>query len=376
MDAASDRIQRQVTGTLDGRDLVWLDEVGLADIQRVGAKLARLGALRSRGGQVPDAFVLTSSAFDTFLGRDRPTLERLLEAPSAGLADEERLSTAVQAFIDQHPFPAGLEASIVAAFAELAERTGLGERLSTAVRSSGVTEDGLDASFAGQYDTYLGLRSAAGVLQHVRKCWGSRYNARALDYRRQWGLGLSAHGIAVGVMQLVNARSAGVTFTLNPITGNHHEAMIEANWGFGESVVSGLVTPDYFLIKRPEGDILEERIGAKEVWSVFDPEQGRVVEQPTPAAQAARACLSHAEVRELVRLAVEIEVREGCPQDVEWAIDAHLPFPRNVFLLQHRPETAWAGRPEPEPDDEVEVDKGPNGPAGYPTGDVFNVKVH
>jgi len=339
-----------VTGTLDGGDLVWLDQVGLADIPRVGAKLARLGALRARGSQVPDAFVLTTDAFDTFLGSAQRDLERLLEAPSAGLDDEARLSESVQAFIQQHPFPRGLEHRIVQAFAELATRTELGERLSTAVRSSGVTEDSSDASFAGQYDTYLGIRSAESVLEHVRKCWGSGYNTRALDYRRRWGLPLSAHGIAVGVMQLVDARAGGVTFTLNPVTGNRQQAMIEANWGFGQSVVSGLVSPDNFLVQRPDGAILEEHIGAKEVWSVFDPVQGRVVERPTPSEQAVRPCLSHAEVRELVRLAVEIEVREGCPQDVEWAIDAHLPFPRNVFLLQHRPETGWAGRPALEPD--------------------------
>jgi pyruvate, water dikinase len=341
-----------VTGTKGyAEDLVWLEEVGLADIPRVGAKLARLGALRSCGSQVPDAFVLTTGAFDTFLGAARADLEHLLEAPSAGLEDDERLGESVRAFLEQHPFPPALQERIEQAYAELAERTGLGARLSTAVRSSGVTEDGPDASFAGQYDTYLGLRSAAEVLRHIRKCWASRYNARALDYRRRWGLTLSAHGIAVGVMQLVNARSGGVTFTLNPITGNRKQAMIEANWGFGQSVVSGLVTPDHFLVKRPDGAILEERIGRKEVWSVFDPEQGCVVEQPTPSEQAVRPCLNHAEVGELVRLAVEIETREGCPQDVEWAIDAHLPFPRNVFLLQHRPETSWAGRPAPEPDD-------------------------
>jgi pyruvate,water dikinase len=328
---------------------VWLDEVGVADIPRVGGKLARLGELRALGSQVPDAFVLTTNAFETFLGAARPDLERLLEAPSTGPEDDERLSQSVQAFIAQHPFPPALQQRIVQAFAELAERTGLGAGLSTAVRSSGVTEDGVDASFAGQYDTYLGLRSAEGVVQHVRKCWGSRYNAHALDYRRRQGMTLSAHGIAVGVMQLVDARSAGVTFTLNPVTGNRQQAMIEANWGFGQSVVSGLVTPDNFLVQRPGGEILEEHVGAKEVWSVFDPELGRVVERPTPRKQAVRPCLSHDEVRELVRLAVEIEVREGCPQDVEWAIDAHLPFPRNVFLLQHRPETSWAGRPAPEP---------------------------
>ncbi len=135
--------------------------------------------------------MLTTSAFETFLGPARVERGRTLEAPSAGLEDDERLSQSVLTFIEQHPFPPALQARIVKAFAELAERTELGERLSTAIRSSGVSEDGADASFAGQYDTYLGLRSAESVLECVRKCWSS-------------------------------------------------------NWGFGQNVVSGLVSPDHF----------------------------------------------------------------------------------------------------------------------------------
>jgi pyruvate,water dikinase len=370
-----------VAGAHSDRDVVWLDEVGHADFTLVGAKLGRLGALRALGARVPDAFVLTTRAFDTFLGPARAELERVLEAPSTSLDDEERLGQAARAFIEQHPFPPLLYERLLQAHAELAVRTGLGSSLSTAVRSSGVFEDGAEASFAGQYDTYLGLRSAESVVDYVRKCWASCYTARAIDYRRRLGLPISSQGIAVGVMQLIDARSAGVTLTLNPITGNRHQAVVEANWGFGESVVSGLVTPDHFLVKRPEGDILEERIGVKRVWSVFDPEQGRVVEQPTPSAQASSPSLSHDEVRELVRLAVEIEVREGCPQDVEWAIDAHLPFPHNVFLLQHRPETSWVGRQgqETESGDEKRVeeeeDEGAYDPVAYALRKVFKVRV-
>jgi pyruvate,water dikinase len=359
---------------LDVGDVVWLNDVRVADVQQVGAKFARLGTLRSLGARVPDAFVLTTSAFDTFLGPERRTLERILDAPAAGPDDEDRLGQAARAFVEQHPFPDALYARIQHAVAELTERTGLGANLSTAVRSSGITEDGVEASFAGQFDTYLGLCSADAVVKSVRRCWASQYTTRALEYRRRRGIGLSASGIAVGVMQLVDARSAGVTFTLNPITGNRRQAVVEANWGFGESVVSGMVTPDHFLVKRPEGQILEERIGSKEVWSVFDPEQGHVVEQPTPAEQAARACLSHEEVRELVRLAAEIEEREGGPQDVEWVIDRHLPFPDNVFLLQHRPETSWASRPEPV-DDEEEDEEAPYDPVAYAMRKVFKVKM-
>jgi pyruvate,water dikinase len=243
------------------------------------------------------------------------------------------------------------------------------------VRSSGVTEDGAEASFAGQYDTYLGLCSAEAVVQSVRSCWASQYSSRALDYRRRQGFPLaSSGGIAVGVMQLIDARSAGVTFTLNPITGNRRQAVVEANWGFGESVVSGLVTPDHFLVNRADAYILEERVGSKEVWSVFDPEQRRVVEQPTPAEQAARACVSHTEVRELVRLAAEIEAREGRPQDVEWVIDRHVSFPDNVFLLQHRPETSWALRPE-SLDGQEEDEEAPYDPVAYAMRNVFKVKM-
>jgi pyruvate,water dikinase len=356
--------------TLDGGEVVWLDDVRLADMHQVGAKFARLGALRSLGARVPDAFVLTTSAFETFLGRERRTLERILGATE----DQARLGQAARSFVEHHPLPDALHARITGAFAELTERTGLGGKLSTAVRSSGISEDGTEASFAGQYDTYLGLCSAEAVVESVRKCWASQYTTRALEYRRRRGVGPSASGIAVGVMQLVDARSAGVTFTLNPITGNRRQAVVEANWGFGESVVSGTVTPDHFLVKRPEGLILEERIGSKEAWSVFDPEQGRVVEQPTPAEQAARACLSHEEVRELVRLAAEIEEREGGPQDVEWVIDRHLPFPDNVFLLQHRPETSWASRPEPV-DAQEEDEEAPYDPVAYAMRKVFKVKM-
>jgi pyruvate,water dikinase len=321
-------------------DVVWLDDVRLADTDLVGAKLARLGALRAGGARVPDAFVLTTSAFATFLGSDREVLENLLAGCLDGANDPEPVGQAARALIETQPFPAALHARVHSAFAELANRTGLGARLQTAVRSSGASEDGHDASFAGQYDTYLGLSSAQDVLDAVRRCWASCYNARALDYRRRLGLPVSARGIAVGVMQLVNARSAGVAFTLNPITGDRGQAMVEANWGYGESVVAGQVTPDHFLVEKPSGDFLEERIESKDVYSVFDAEQGRVVERPAPPDQRRQPCLTRAEVRELVRLAVEIETREGCPQDVEWTIDANLPFPDNIFLLQHRPVTA------------------------------------
>ena len=196
-----------MTGTLDDADLVWLDEVGLADIPQVGAKLARLGALRALGGQVPDAFVLTTTPSRRSSARPEPTWSTCWSV--VGRARGRRTPQRVGAgFHRPASLPASLEQRIVEAFAELAERTGLGARLSTAVRSSGVTEDSLDASSPVEYDTYLGLRSAEGVLEHVRKCWGAATTPARSTIGDGGGTALGTR-IAVGVMQLVDARVGG-----------------------------------------------------------------------------------------------------------------------------------------------------------------------
>ncbi len=349
--------------------LLWLGQVGIEHLPRVGAKLARLGELRSSGSRVPDGFVLTVEAFDAFLSEPgREALERILRQPLSTPEVADAVALEARTIIEQHPFPAWLEDRICQAYDELCDRCGLGPDLSTAVRSSGVSEDGNASSFAGQYDTYLGIRSASGVLEHIRKCWASQFTNRAVDYRRHLNMPLVAQGIAVGVLQLVNARSAGVAFTLNPIDGNRGLAVVEGNWGFGESVVGGTTTPDHWLVNKADGAILEERIGAKEIWSVFDEAAGRVVEVASPPEQTSRPCLSHHEIQYLVRLADEIEAREGRPQDMEWAIAADLPFPDNVFLLQHRPETVWGDKPATEPEDEKPYD-----PVEYALRKLFKV---
>jgi pyruvate, water dikinase len=214
-----------------------------------------------------------------------------------------------------------------------------------------VSEDGAGASFAGQYETYLGVSGIADVLGHIRKCWGSGYSAHALEYRRRLGsggAGARPHvlDLAVGVLELVDVRSAGVAFTLDPVTGDRNTLVVEANWGFGESVVSGQVSPDHWTVDRATGDIVTRRTGDKRVWSVFSPAAGLVVLEPATADRAARPCLTDDEVRYIARQATRIEAADGgAPQDVEWAIARGLPFPDSVFILQHRPETTWTAGP-------------------------------
>ena len=357
-----------------------LGDIRAADASRVGPKMARLGTLAAAGWRVPDGYAVTAGALSDWLpAAARSELERLLSAPvpargePAGMPDPSgrpalsahsalsALSARARELIENQPLPAALSDAVAAAHERLERRArtapaanpapGAGAPLRVAVRSSAVSEDGDGASFAGQYETYLGVAGVPDVLRHIRKCWASGYSAHALEYRRRFGgaAPLHAHDLAVGVVELVDARSAGVAFTLDPVTGDRGTLVVEANWGFGESVVSGHVSPDHWTVDRDSGGIVTRRTGAKSSWSVFSPGAGRVVLEPAPADRAARPCLTDDEVRHLCREATRIEeAAGGVPQDVEWVIARDLPFPDSVFILQHRPETTWNASAAPD----------------------------
>jgi pyruvate, water dikinase len=320
-----------------------LSGIRITDASRVGPKVARLGRLAAGGWRVPDGYAVTVQALEAWLpASTRSELERLFTGPQA--LDRQalgQLAARARALIEGQALSSWLEDAVTAAHERLRQRSGLGPGLRVAVRSSAIGEDGLGTSFAGQFCTYLGIQDTADVLHHIRKCWASGYTARAVEYRRRAGLPLPALDLAVGVLQLVDARSAGVVFTLDPVTGDRGRMVAEANWGFGESVVSGEVTPDHWEVDRASGQILTRHTGAKRSWSVYDPAAARVMLTALPPELAGRACLDDDEVRYLCRMAAEIEAAEGLPQDVEWAIARDRPFPASVFILQHRPETTW-----------------------------------
>jgi pyruvate, water dikinase len=363
---------------LAGETVLDLGVIRSGDGARVGPKMARLGQLASTGWQVPDGYAVTAGALDEWLpAAARAELERLFTAPvRPGYGDHAHLAWLAEharQLIEGEPLPTWLADAVSDAHARLAERTGRGAALRVAVRSSAVGEDGAAASFAGQYATYLGIGGIAEVLAHIRKCWASGYSAHALAYRRRFGGAgpLRAHDLAVGVLELVDARSAGVVFTLDPVTGDRARLVVEANWGFGESVVSGQVTPDYWAVDRASGRILERRAEAKDVWSVLDAGAG-VVLTPLPADLARVPCLSDDEVRYICRKAAELEAAQGVPQDVEWAIGRDLDFPDCVFFLQHRPETTWTAVPPTGPAPEKAPDKAFD-PVQYALRNVFKV---
>jgi cytochrome P450 len=204
------------------------------------------------------------------------------------------------------------EAEIRAAYAAL------GDDVPVAVRSSATSEDAADASCAGQYDTYLSITGADEVIRHVERCWGSMNTGRALAYRHDKGI--DEPQMAVVVQRMFGARAAGVAMTLNPSNGDRSKIAVEAAPGVGEAVVSGEVTPDHFLIDKVMLDVVSTRVADGEVGT----------------------CLTPVEVKAVARLAKLVEQHYGRPQDIEWAIDGS----GAVVLLQARPETVWANRPQ------------------------------
>jgi len=339
--------------------VVDLGAIRASDAERVGPKMARLGQLAADGWRVPDGYAVTAAALDGWLpAAARGELARLFTAQAPGHGELTRLAERARSLVESQPLPSWLADAVAAAHGRLAARTGRDTALRVAVRSSAVSEDGQAASFAGQYETYLGVSGVDDVLLHVRRCWASGFSAHALAYRRRFGgpAPVRASDLAVGVLELVDARSAGVAFTLDPVTGDRGVCVVEGNWGFGESVVSGQVTPDHWTVDRASGRVLTARTGAKLTWAAVNPADGRVVLSPLPDDLTGRACLSEEEVRYICERATAIEAAAGgMPQDVEWAVARDRPFPDSVFFLQHRPETTWTGGPAA-PDDSAATD--------------------
>ena len=203
-----------------------------------------------------------------------------------------------------------------------------------AVRSSGTAEDLPGHSFAGQYDTYLGVSSSADCIEAVKKCWASLWTLRAYEYREKNCFDHLKIDMAVIVQSLINADTSGVIFTVDPITGSRSSIVIEACFGLGEALVSGKVTPDKFVVSKKRLKILSSTISEKKIERTLEP-NGLIEEKHVPDERSSVCCLDKKQVKKLAELARKIETEFSSPQDIEWAIHK-----KKIFLLQSRPITA------------------------------------
>ena len=213
-----------------------------------------------------------------------------------------------------------------------------------AVRSGATGEDGLDASFAGLQDTFLWVRDEQSLLERLRACWSSLYSVESVCYRLQRRIAEEDAAMAVVVQQMVEARSSGVMFTRSPSTGDRSVVAVESAWGLGSAVVGGEVTPDSFTVSKVTGEVLRRQISQKVRRHVPDPAGGGIRDEEVPEALQRTPRISDDELGRLLELARTVEAHYGVAQDVEWAIAVHPAAGDGLYLLQSRPETAWAKR--------------------------------
>ena len=312
----------------------------------VGGKNASLGELINSDIRVPPGFAVTTDSYAVFM--DKARINNTIFSLLADLDPDniDALSQAaekIQEMIKTAAIPDDVQKTIGNGYSMLCEECKVVD-LPVAVRSSATAEDLPTASFAGQQDTYLWMTGADRVIESVRKCWASLYTPRAISYRVKNDFPHEKVLISVGVQKMVNSRAAGVMFTLNPTDGDVSKVVIEGSWGLGETVVSGSVNPDKFVVDKVMGEINERTISTKHIECVFDIEKGETVDADVNEDRQCTCCLEDQEIRELVRTAKTIEAHYGRAMDIEWAIDKDFPFPENIFIVQARPETVWSQR--------------------------------
>ena len=332
------------------RFVKWLDEVTKDDVALVGGKGANLGELTQNKIEVPPGFCLTADAYRYFLRA--AGLERKIAAIIHGLEveDSSRLQTEsarIRELVVNSAVPEEISLEVRTAYEQLGQQINTTDP-AVAVRSSATAEDLPEASFAGQQDTFLQVRGPAPVVEYVRQCWASLWTARAVYYREKQGFDHLEVALSVVVQKMINSGKSGVMFTANPVTNDPEQMMINASWGLGEAVVSGLVTPDEYLVDKNTLSIVDQNIAEKTVMIVDCPDGSGtrnvpVADQLGPDMIRAQ-CLTAAEIMQLVQYGRKIEDLYGCYQDIEWGYDQDT---GRLYILQARPVTTFKGEGKP-----------------------------
>jgi rifampicin phosphotransferase len=310
--------------------------LSLADPQAtlgiVGGKGASLARLYEARFPVPDGFHVTTAAYRQFVN-GQGLQEQILTIVSTAVPDRpetlEKISERIRDLFAQTAMPEEIAVAIRGAYA------GLGDDPPVAVRSSATAEDLPEASFAGQQETYLNLRGGEAVLEAVKKCWASLWTARAIGYRLRNGIAHQEVSLAVVVQELIFAEAAGVMFTVNPINGERGEIVINAAWGLGEALVSGVVTPDTLTVDKHTWKTVHRETAEKAVMTIRTESGTREV--PVPDSQKKKAVLTDRQAADLAMLGADIEKLYGMPMDIEWTLAGG-----KFAIVQARPVTALA----------------------------------
>jgi len=329
-----------------GEFILWFDELNKKSIRQAGGKGANMGEMVRVGMPVPKGFVVNVAAFEHLLQINKLDKSIAKIIKTCDVDNTEQLndtSAKIKQRIMDADTPLSIKQEITRAYNKLSLSREIDvpeslqplsagrESAIVAVRSSATTEDLPDASFAGQQASFLNVKGVPYLLDAIKRCWASLYEPRAIFYRAKKGFkgGL----IAVIVQRMVGADKAGVTFTVNPSTGED-VVIHEATWGLGESLVLGRVNPDSYTVDKKSSEIIEKRIGKKEMKHVRDAGTGRTVEMPVRESRQNQQVMTVDEIKELTHLALKLEKHYKHPQDIEWAVKDS-----KIYILQTRAVT-------------------------------------
>ncbi len=317
-----------------------LSELRRSDAAEFGGKSANLGELLSAGIPVPPGFAVGASAFRAFVtetGLEGTIASAMARAASGSVEDGAAASKSIGEAMRFAPLPEEVRGELAVHYESLAR--GGAEEPPVAVRSSALGEDGEEASFAGQQESFLWVRGFEHVCDAVRDCWASLYTSRAIGYRAARAAGGDEPAMGVTVQAMADAEVSGVLFTCNPVSGDPSMVAIEASWGLGIAVVGGETTPDDFLVSKVTGEVVRRTVNTKDIEYVPDAAGRGTVRVDVPADRRGEPCLDEEHLAALVDLARRVERHYGSHQDVEWALARGRSLPDALVVLQARPVT-------------------------------------
>lgn len=342
------------------KNILWLSEIGIEDVPLVGGKNASLGEmyvnLVPKGVNLPEGFALTTNFYWNFLkanGLDKVLEEIFKNLNPQKIESIQEVGKLSREAISKGVFPDSLKAEVLGAYTKLAEK--FGPDPDVAVRTSGVAEDMPNASFAGQFETYLNVRGSEELLDAVRKSIVSTFTDRAIAYRDEKKINQLEFGLSVGVLKMIRSdlASSGIMFTLDTETGFPNIVLINSIWGIGELIVKGRITPDEFYVFKPTlkkgfNSVIVKNLGRKTIKYIYS-QKGGLKEMKIKPSEQLKFSLNEEEILTLAKWAMIIEdhysvkFKKWMPQDIEWAKDGKT---GQLYIVQSRPETVHMPKTE------------------------------
>jgi pyruvate,water dikinase len=336
---------------IEERNIVWLSELSKESIPIAGGKGANLAEMYNSRFPVPPAFIITAYAFKTFIentGLKDKLRNELKKIDMENTMQLEMKAKEIQMMVTREDMPKDLALEIIESYETLNIEPGMLEKagkdalsiirtakepIFVAVRSSATTEDLETASFAGQQETYLNIKGSAQLLEAIKKCWASLFTARAIYYRDKKGFPHEKSFIAVVIQKMVNSDKSGVTFSINPVTNNTNEIVIESVFGLGEGIVSGSIAPDRYVVDKKTLQVKEKTVSYKTI-QFTKSSAGNTIKTELPPDRAKEQVLEQYEIVRLASFAKELEEHYKKAQDIEWAIEYG-----KIYIVQTRPVT-------------------------------------